>query len=84
MIDFPITDEAVEAADKALSEKLIAENRFLEIDEEDEKAFIHAFLAAEGFTVDRQGRFFPAKRKGIMEHRDTHHRLVGEWRRIDA
>jgi hypothetical protein len=45
---------------------------------------LQAALAEFGTTVEHKGSFFPAKRAGIREYRDTHRRLVTAWTPVDG
>ncbi len=82
---FPISDEAIErvgdwldgfvADTGASAEQLDGRDRLKDAEE-----IAEVVLKAEGFEVEHRGSFFPAKREGIMEHRDTHQRLVSPWR----
>jgi hypothetical protein len=66
--ELPITSEALAVADEALSAKLIDEGRYLDINEDDEKALIQAFLEAEGFEIDDDNGH------------NSMRRLIGPWR----
>ncbi len=86
MADLPISDEAVEMAARVIHGELDSVDLLDEVDEdvsveianESARAAIQAFLAAEGFEVEREAH--PSSPLWKPEEKTEAHRLVSPWR----
>lgn len=80
--ELPISEEAVEAATRELRSGIFGPELVSSYGQAVRRSIV-VFLQAEGFEVEKRGSYFPSKRIGIMEHRDTQQRLVSDWKPIN-